>query len=76
MSFFDGSAQLEALETTIPFDEAEALRACERSLLAELNLATLEVRKWPPPSDLAAAWQPKVAKLQPPTPGHPACLFV
>jgi len=65
---------LEALELSLPFDEAEVLNACHSSLQADLVLDSLEVVPWPPSDELKAS-HPLLGKLAPPTPGHPACLF-
>jgi leucyl-tRNA synthetase len=65
---------LEALEQTLPFDEADVLVACKEALTADLALQHLEVAAWPPTPDRVAAL-PAVGKLAPPTPGNPTCFF-
>jgi len=65
---------LEAVEQSLPFDEALVIRACHTSLHADMALESLEVLPWPP-SDELTALLPAVAKLAAPTPGRPACVF-
>lgn len=65
---------VEALELTLPFDEAEILDACESSLVDDLALTSFQVVAWPPSSELTSQ-VPSLAKLSPPTPGRPACVF-
>ena len=64
----------EALELSLPFDEGDVLLSCTESLCSDLALQLFEVASWPPSAELAAS-QPAVAKLAPPTPGHPTCFF-
>ena len=65
---------VEALELTLPFDEAEVLSACEGALAADLALASIQFLLWPPSTELTAE-VPSLAKVAPPTPGRPACVF-
>ena len=65
---------VEALELMLPFDEAEVLSACESSLIEDLALTSVRFVAWPPETDLTSQ-VPSLAKLAPPTPGRPACVF-